>query len=357
MAIAESIDKIVENIQEVRPSVLVAVPRVFLRVYNGALHLVARKPAPVRWLFRRGLEAAKKKNRGEPLQRGEAWVLRIADRIVFSRIRGRLGGRLKYAISGAAALSREVAEFVDAIGIVVYEGYGLTETSPIATANVPGQRKLGSVGRPIPGVRVVIERAPTADSGHGEIVVYGDNVMCGYHNREADTRAVFTQDGGFRTGDLGYLDEDGYLFITGRLKEQYKLANGKYVVPSPLEEQLKVSPFIANALVYGENQPHNVALIVLEPAFLREWASEVGLDEKSLEALTRHPKVTEKIRAELDRLSTAFKGYERIRSFRLLAEDFTQENGLLTPSLKLKRRNVIDRYRTELQELYLRTAQ
>jgi long-chain acyl-CoA synthetase len=357
MAIAESIDKIVENIQEVRPSVLVAVPRVFLRLYNGALHLVSRKPAPVRWLFRRGLEAAKKKNRGEPLRRREAWVLRVADRIVFSRVRGRLGGRLKYAISGAAALSRDVAEFVDAIGIVVYEGYGLTETSPIATANVPGQRKLGSVGRPIPGVRVVIERALTGDPGHGEIVIYGDNVMRGYHNREADTRSVFTEDGGFRTGDLGYLDEDGYLFITGRIKEQYKLANGKYVVPSPLEEQLKVSPFIANALIYGENEPHNVALIVLEPAFLRDWADERGLDAETLEGLTRHPKVKEKLREELDRLSSAFKGYERIRSFSLLAEDFTQENGMLTPSLKLKRRNVIDRYRSELRKLYEPSSQ
>jgi long-chain acyl-CoA synthetase len=356
MAIAESIDKILENLQEVRPTVLVAVPRVFLRIYNGALHQVSRKPAPVRWLFRRGLEAAKKKQRGEPLARGEAWLFGLADRIVFSRVRGRLGGRVKYAVSGAAALSRDVAEFIDAVGIVVYEGYGLTETSPIATANIPGQRKLGSVGRPIPGVRIAIDRSLTDDPRHGQIIVYGDNVMQGYHNREDDTRAAFTEDGGFRTGDMGYLDEDGYLFITGRIKEQYKLANGKYVVPTPLEERLKVSPFIANVMVYGDNEPHNVALIVPEPLFLREWAREVGLSETNLESLVLNPRVKEKFRVELERVSSEFKAYERIRAFCLLTEDFTQDNGLLTPSLKLKRRQVLERFRGELQRLCAETA-
>jgi long-chain acyl-CoA synthetase len=344
MAIAESVDKIVDNLQEIRPTILVAVPRVFLRVYNSAKQLVGRKPAPVRWLFERGLEAAKKKNRGERLRRGEAWVLAVADRIVFSRVRARLGGRLKYAVSGAAALSRDVAEFVDAIGIMVYEGYGLTETSPIATANVPGQRKLGSVGRPIPGVRVEIDRSSTSDSPHGEIVIYGPNVMQGYENRPRETQAVFTPDGGFRTGDMGYLDDDGYLFITGRIKEQYKLANGKYVVPTPLEERLKVSPFIANVMIYGENQPHNVALIVPDLQVLRDWAQDAGLPTAETRSLLADQRVRAKIGHELERLSDEFKGYERIKAFSLLSDDFTQGNGLLTPSLKLKRRNVIERY-------------
>jgi long-chain acyl-CoA synthetase len=351
MAIAESVDKIVDNLQEIRPTILVAVPRVFLRVYNSALQLIGRKPAPVRWLFERGLEAAKKKNRGESLRLTERWILAAADRIVFSRVRARLGGRLKYAVSGAAALSRDVAEFVDAIGIMVYEGYGLTETSPIAAANVPGQRKLGSVGRPIPGVRIDIDRAATTDSRHGEIVIYGPNVMRGYENRPADTQAVFTPDGGFRTGDMGYLDEDGYLFITGRIKEQYKLANGKYVVPTPLEERLKVSPFIANVMVYGENQPHNVALIVPDLLVLRDWAQAAGLAAAGIPTLLADQRVKAKLAHELERLSGEFKGYERIKAFALLSDDFTQENGLLTPSLKLKRRNVIERFANELKQL------
>jgi long-chain acyl-CoA synthetase len=351
MAIAESVDKIVDNLQEIRPTILVAVPRVFLRVYNSALQLIGRKPAPVRWLFERGLAAAKKKNRGERLRPMEAWVLAVADRIVFARVRARLGGRLKYAVSGAAALSRDVAEFIDAIGIVVYEGYGLTETSPIATANVPGQRKLGSVGRPVPGVRIEIDRSSKPDAQHGEIVIYGPNVMQGYENRPKATQAVFTADGGFRTGDMGYLDEDGYLYITGRIKEQYKLANGKYVVPTPLEERLKVSPFIANIMVYGDNQAHNVALIVPDLLVLREWAEQAGIDADQLRTLLADERVKAKLAQELERLSGEFKGYERIKAFALLGEDFTQGNGLLTPSLKLKRRNVIERFGNELKQL------
>jgi long-chain acyl-CoA synthetase len=352
MAIAESFDKIVENLQEIRPTVLVAVPRVFLRIYNGARSLVAAKPKPVRWLFRRGIDAAKKKRRGEALSAKEELVFRIADTVIFRRVRARLGGRLKYTLSGAAALPLEVAEFVDAVGITVYEGYGLTETSPIATANVPGQRKLGSVGRPLPGVRIVIDRSEAGDSPHGEIVIYGSNVMRGYHNRARETRDAFTPDGGLRTGDMGYLDEDGYLFITGRIKEQYKLANGKYVVPSLLEERLKVSPFIANAMVYGENQPHNVALIVPDASFLAAWALRAGLGDESIETLVREPRVQAKIREEIQALTLDAKGYERIQAFTLVTQDFTQENGMLTPSLKLKRRNAIERWRNELLALY-----
>jgi long-chain acyl-CoA synthetase len=352
MAIAESVDKIVDNLQEIKPTILVAVPRVFQRVYNSAFQLIAKKPAPVRWLFERGLEAAKKKNRGERLAFKEALILSIADRIVFARVRARLGGRLKYAVSGAAALSRDVAEFIDAIGIVVYEGYGLTETSPIATANVPGQRKLGSVGRPIPGVRIDIDYSSTNAAEHGEIVIYGPNVMQGYEKRPGETAAVFTSDGGFRTGDMGYLDEDGYLFITGRIKEQYKLANGKYVVPTPLEERLKVSPFIANVMVYGENRTHNVALVVPDLVALGAWALEAGLAASETHTLLADERVRTKIARELERLSSEFKGYERIRAFALLSEDFTFENQLLTPSLKLKRKNVIERFRNELTKLY-----
>jgi long-chain acyl-CoA synthetase len=352
MAIAESTDKIVDNLQEVRPTVLVAVPRMFLRVYTGALGLIATKPAPVRWLFRHGLAAAKKKRRGESLGPSETLFNRLAEAIIFPRVRARLGGRLKYALSGAAALPIDVAEFVDAVGIAVYEGYGLTETSPIVTANVPGQRKLGSVGRPLPGVRVVIDHSVPSDSPHGEVVVYGPNVMRGYHQRDCDTRDVFTPDGGFRTGDMGYLDEDGYLFITGRIKEQYKLANGKYVAPSPLEERLKVSPFVSNVMVYGENQPYNVALIVADAAYLASWALREGLGAMSIESLVREPRVRAIFREEVERLTRDVKGYERIRAFALLTEDFTQENGLLTPSLKPKRRNVLERWRGEILRLY-----
>jgi long-chain acyl-CoA synthetase len=352
MAIAEGTEKIVENLREVRPTVLVAVPRVFLRIYNGATTLVAARSAPVRWLFSRGLAASKKKRRGGRLTAMETLVYAAADAVVFSRVRGRLGGRLKYALSGAAALPTEVAEFIDAVGVSVYEGYGLTETSPIVTANVPGQRKLGSAGRPLRGVRVVIDRSTAGDSPGGEIIVYGPNVMRGYHEREGETRSALTADGGLRTGDLGYLDEDGYLFVTGRIKELYKLANGKYVVPSLLEEQLRISPFVANVMVYGDDRPHNVALIVPEADYLVSWAVRAGFQATSIELLVREPRVRAAIREDIERLTRDVKGYERIQAFALITEDFTEENGLLTPSLKLKRRNVVERWRDEIVRLY-----
>jgi long-chain acyl-CoA synthetase len=278
MAIAESVDKIVANLAEVRPTVLVAVPRVFLRVHAGVTSLLAAKPPPIRWLANRGLALAKRRSatgRRLPLHQRLLWWL--ADRLVFARVRARVGGRLEFAISGAAALPKEVAELVDGLGIRVYEGYGLTEASPIVAANVPGHRKFGSVGRPLPGVRVVIDTAPrgdvpASDGPEGEIVVYGPNVMRGYHGRADDSRAVLTDDGGLRTGDMGFLDDDGYLHITGRIKEQYKLANGKYVSPGPLEDKLKLSPLIAEVMIHGEGRVYNVALVVPDVAKLRRFA-------------------------------------------------------------------------------------
>src|SRR5262249_16625942 len=178
-------------------------------------------------------------------------ALAAADRLIFSTVRQRFGGRLKYAISGSAALSPAVGDFIDALGIMVYEGYGLTETSPISTANAPGQRRLGSVGRALPGVRIQIDHSKGDDGEHG------DNVMQGHPNRSEENAAVFTRDHGLRTGDLGRLDHECFLHITGRIKEQYKLENGKYVVPSALEEQFKLSPYIANIFVDGTNRPYN----------------------------------------------------------------------------------------------------
>ena len=341
IAIAESIEQLPANLVEVRPTVLVAVPRVFQRVFIGFQSLMSEKPAPLRWLVARALAAARRRRAGEELGLAERLSLALADRLVFVRARARVGGRLQFAISGAAALDREVAELIDGIGINIYEGYGLTETSPIVTANVPGHRKLGSVGRPIPGVRVVIDRAaPASDTAvgsndtDGEIVVYGPNVMRGYHDRTAESQAARTPDGGLRTGDLGHLDADGYLYVTGRIKEQYKLDNGKYVSPSPLEDQLKLSPLIANALIHGHNRPHNVALVVPSPG------------------VAGHPDAHVRIRAEIDRLSAGWKSFERVLAFALIDEDFTQANDMLTPSMKIKRRNVVQHYEATLEALY-----
>jgi long-chain acyl-CoA synthetase len=352
MALCEDATKLVEQLPEVRPTLLVSVPRIFNRIYDGVNQQMAAKPAAIRELFRSGRRAASKRREGLPLSVRETIALALADKLVFSKIRARFGGRLKYAFSGGAALSREVAEFIDNLGITVYEGYGLTETSPIATSNRPGAHRIGSVGKPIPDVRVELDRSVSGDGEEGEIVVYGPNVMQGYHNRDAENQAVFTPDGGFRTGDLGRFDSDGFLYITGRIKEQYKLENGKYVAPAPLEEQIKLSGYIVNALVYGDNRPHNVALIVPDLIALKKWAAAQGITVESDEELLANPRAVAHIRSEVDAYSTDWKGFEKVQRVTLIVEDFTTENGLLTPTLKLKRRVVLQMYGDRLEALY-----
>jgi len=205
------------------------------------------------------------------------------------------------------------------------------------------------VGKPLPRVRVEIDRVVTGDEKNGEILVYGDNVMRGYHHRDEEEKQMLMPDGGLRTGDMGFVDEDGFLHITGRIKEQYKLENGKYVVPSPLEEELKLSPFIANVMLFGLNRPFNVALVVLDEAAVSRWAREQKLDIKDL---TRDPAVKDLIKKELEVRGQHFKGYEKPKAFELILEDFTTENGLLTPSLKVRRKLVLDRYQASLEALY-----
>lgn len=349
IAINDEIPNLVGNLAEVRPTILIAVPRIFNRIYDGVVKQMAERGGRVEALFHRGIAVATKKNAGEPIGLRERIVLALADRLIFSKVRAKFGGRLEYAISGSAALNRDVARFIDGLGIEVYEGYGLSETSPIVTANYPGHRKIGSVGPTIPGVSVIIDDAATADPAGGEIVVYGPNVMQGYHNRDEENAKVIMDDGGFRTGDIGRVDEDGFLYITGRIKEQYKLENGKYVVPSPLEEELKLSPYIANIMIYGMNRPFNVALVVPDPAALESWATEnhISLGDVSTDA-----RVKELLREELTKHSKSFKRYELPRDIAVVAEEFTTDNGMLTPTLKLKRRVVLERYGDRLDALY-----
>ena len=349
MAINDDVNQIVANLAEVRPTALVAVPRIFNRIYENVHRQMKAKPGIIQALFRQGLRVASAASKGASLSLSERVVLKLADKLIFSKVRARFGGRLRVVISGSAALNPEVAEFVDALGIPFFEGYGLTETTPVVSCNYEGNRRLGSVGKPLPGVRVVIDESLGSQPGEGEIVVYGPNVMQGYHNRPEDNAAIFTADGGLRTGDLGRLDADGYLFITGRIKELYKLETGKYVAPAPLEEELKVSPFINNVVLYGANRPHNVALVVPNQAALEEWAKENGVE---LGDITTNPKVHELLMSEIQARSSKFKSYERPRALTLVLEDFTTDNGLLTPKMSVKRREVLARYEDRLRALY-----
>ncbi|HEY1536329.1 MAG TPA: AMP-binding protein, partial [Polyangiaceae bacterium] len=349
LALNDEIPNLVSNLAEAKPTILIAVPRIFNRIYDGVNKQMLDRPKPIQALFHAGIRAATKKKRGESLSLGEGLALAAADKLIFSKVRQRFGGRLRFSVSGSAALAREVAEFVDALGIAVYEGYGLTEASPVVTANCPDGTRLGTVGKALPRVRIEIDLVATGDAKNGEIVVYGDNVMLGYHHREEEERQMLQPNGGLRTGDMGFVDDDGYLHITGRIKEQYKLENGKYVVPSPLEEDLKLSPYIANVLLFGLNRPFNVALVVVDEAAVTRWAREKHLELKDV---TRDAAVKELIEKELAERGHNFRGYEKPRAFALIREDFTVENGLLTPSLKVRRKLVLDRYLSSLEALY-----
>jgi len=351
MALNSAVEKLVDELGEVKPTLLFSVPRIFNRLYDKITKDISSKPAPIQMLFKSALQTAAAKRDGKPVGVTDRVKLALADKLIFTKVRGRLGGNLKYAFSGGAALSREVAEFIDGLGILVYEGYGLTETSPIATANCPSGRKIGSVGRAIPEVKIVIDKAVTGDEKNGEILVYGPNVMQGYYNRPEENEKVLLPDGGFRTGDMGHVDADGFLWITGRIKEQYKLENGKYVVPAPLEEQLKLSRFITNVMIFGDNKPYNVALIVPDPDSLKEWASASGISG-GIEELVKNPKVREKIGQELEEYSKEFRAFDKIKKFALIPEDFTVQNEMLTPSMKLKRRNVLKKWGAEIEALY-----
>jgi long-chain acyl-CoA synthetase len=255
-------------------------------------------------------------------------------------------------VSGAAALPRAVAEFMDTLGIEVHEGYGLTETGGTATAQPRDRVRLGSVGVAVPGVRLELDKtAASATADEGEVIIYGANIMRGYHKRGSETTEALTPDGGLRTGDLGRIDAEGYLYITGRAKELYKLENGKYVSPVPLEQELELSPYIGQAVVFGENKPHNVALIVADLPAVREWAKGQDLPDDP-DRLLAHPKVLALFEAEVEQCNKRFKGFERIVDFVLDSEELTAANGMLTQTLKLKRRLISAHYAQALAALY-----
>lgn len=355
IGLAESVTTIIENLSEVRPTILISVPRIFNKIYDGVNKKMDKEGGFKRTLFLAAVANAEK--RRELAAKGQtSWFVEkknsLFDKVIFSKVRDRFGGRLRYAFSGGAALSKDVAMFIDNLGITVYEGYGLSETSPVACGNCPGGHVIGSVGRPIPGVRVEIEPVPhIQEDGIGEIIIYGDNVMKGYHGLPEANKSVFTEDGGFRTGDLGRKDKEGFVYITGRVKEQYKLENGKYVVPAPLEELLKLSPYVNQAMIYGANKPYNVAIVVPDAEALLDWAGQNGKPQ-DLNALLEDAQVRDLMQSQLAEYGKSFKGYEHPRKFKLIAEEFSTENDMLTPKLSLKRRNVMKVYGDLIESMY-----
>ncbi len=353
VAICASADELFAQMPQVKPTVLYAVPRIWTQIYHEIQRDLAAEPDMSRHMFDDGIRLLQRQRRGESLKLTERIFLNMADKLVISKLKARFGGKLRLALSGAAALPIEVAELLHNMGVTICEGYGLTESSGSSTTNPTDAPRFGSVGKPIRGTRVEIDRsiaeAEDCEHNEGEVVIYGPGVMQGYHNQPEATARALTADGGLRTGDLGYLDEDGYLYITGRIKELFKLNSGRYVAPAPLEEKLKLSPFVSHCMVYGAGQPYNVALIVADVPALRAYLAR---EDASPDELIADPRVRRLYDDEILKHSRDFRTFEVVRSFWLVSEPFTRENGMLTPTLKLLRRKVLERYETRLKSLY-----
>jgi long-chain acyl-CoA synthetase len=347
MAIAGDAAKLLEEIAEVQPTVLVTVPRLWTRLYERVMADMAARPPVIRKAFEAALDL-KRRERGGGLSIADRLLLKAADRTVLAQVRRALGGRLRWAFTGGAPLPQEIGGFVAGLGVPLYEGYGLTEAAGPVAANTPSSSRHGSVGRPLRGVRVTIEPREGAD---GEIVVAGPTLASGYFAAAENGERAFTSEG-LRTGDTGYLDRDGYLYVTGCVGERYKLQNGLWVTPGVVEEAARLSPYIADVVVWGEGQPHNVALVAVDVDALSKWASERRLAFGSTAEMLASERVRSFILAEIGERTASLRPHERVRQAALVAGAFTLESGLIAPTLKLRRRAVLDRYGEALAALY-----
>jgi long-chain acyl-CoA synthetase len=353
LAYVEDVNLLSQVLLEVQPTVLAAVPRVFEKMYARIMEQGSKTTGVKRRIFDWATDVAK---RAAPWRCGVGsagpairlqWSL--ANKLVYSKIRAGTGGRLRTVFSGGAPLSKDLAEFFWSIGILIYQGYGLTETSPVLTSNYP-ENRVGSSGKPIPNVLISI-----ADDG--EILAKGPCVMQGYYKSTDATREVIGEDGWFHTGDIGYLDSDNYLFITDRKKDLLKTAAGKFVAPQPIENALKTSPYILNAMVVGDQRKFVVALLVPNPVTVSAKAAEQGIRFDTNQAMAVHPWVRALIDGEVQRLTKHLGQWETIKRFALLPEDFTFDNGSLTFTMKLKRRVVEQKYRDVIAQLYADVAE
>jgi long-chain acyl-CoA synthetase len=348
IAFAESMDSVPRNLVEVRPTIAAAVPRVFEKFYARVMEAVGSGSVLRKRIFFWAVAVGRRR---VPYLLAErpvpAWLglqVALAERLVFRKVRERVGGRLHYFISGSAPLAAHLAEFFWGVGLPVFEGYGLTETSPVIAVNRPGRVRLGTVGPAVPGVEVRI-------AGDGEILVRGPNVMQGYYRNEEANKQAFDA-GWLCTGDIGEIDGDGFLSITDRKKDVIKTSGGKMIAPQPVENALKQSKYIANAVVVGERRKFISALLVPNFENLARFCHEHGLAGLPLERQLEHAKVLARYQKEIDRAMGRLARFEQIKAFRLLPRDFTLEDGEITPTLKVRRNVVEHRYQALIGSMY-----
>ncbi len=341
------IDDMPRVLRQLHPTFFVAVPRVYEKIHNKVQREAATgiKNRIYNWAISVG-----RAHRDEVLagRRPRSLAWRLANRLVFSKVRDGMGGQIRTFISGGAPLGKELAEWYAQIGIVIHEGYGLTETSPVVAVNTPTARKLGTVGRPLSNVELRI--APD-----GELLVRGPSVFHGYWNMPAETAAAFDGDW-FKTGDIAHLDADGFLSVTDRKKDLIKTSGGKFIAPQPIENSLKSSEFIAEAAVVGDRR--RFAAVILIPSFaaLEDWALQNNIAFQSREELVADPRVQSLYQEIVEEINHNLAQFEQLKKFLLVSEELSIEDGTLTPTLKLRRRNLEDRYRVEIEQLYSSSA-
>jgi len=349
VAIGESVARAVDNLAEVRPTIVPAVPRVFEKLQARIL-AAARTSGRARarlfgWALELGHDVSKLRQAGREPRGALKLEYALAQRLVFSKLHALLGDRLRFFISGGAPLPRAIGEFFHATGVLVLEGYGLSENTAAATVNRPDRYRFGTVGLPLSGMEVHI-------AADGEVLLRGRNLMKGYWRDAANTREAIDGEGWLHTGDVGELDSDGFLRITDRKKDLIVTANGKKIAPQNIESHLQSSPYLSQVMVYGDGRPYCVALVTLDEARVREWAAGRDLRCETLSELTRHAEVFKLVEHVIDEKNRTLASYESIKKFAILERDFTQENEELTPTLKVRRKVVAERHRALLESIY-----
>jgi long-chain acyl-CoA synthetase len=348
-AFAQSIESIPNDIRETRPHFVPSVPRIFEKIYSRIQSTRAGagwfRQRVFDWAISVGRERSQFVQQKRPLPLWLSLKSKVADRLVFSKIQESLGGRIKFMLSGGAPLAREIQEFFHAAGVLILEGYGLTETTPILTANRPDAYRVGTVGKAAYGVTLKIAE-------DGEILAKGPNIAEGYFKRPDATAEAWDIDGWFHTGDIGEIDGDGFLKITDRKKDLIKTSGGKYVAPQNVENLLKTQPHISQAVLIGDNRKYCVVLITLDAEEIRRFAKAQGIETNDPAELATHPKIAELVEQEVQAVNRHLASYESIKYYRIVPHDFSQETGELTPSLKVKRKFVSQKYADLIEEMY-----
>ncbi|MBN1301344.1 MAG: long-chain fatty acid--CoA ligase [Melioribacteraceae bacterium] len=348
IAYAESIEKIAQNMTEIKPTIITAVPRLFERMHSRIIKNVESQPEKKQKIFNWAIETGRQfmelKRNNKPVPIALSVKHKLADKLVFKKLRERTGGRIRFIVSGGAALPRDLGFFFEAVGLLIIEGYGLTESSPVIAANRLHDYKFGTVGKPFPGVEVKIAQ-------DGEILAYGPNIMQGYYKNKKETEET-VKNGWLHTGDIGVFDAEGFLIITDRKKSLFKTSTGKYIAPTPIENMFLASKYIDQFILIGDRRMFITALIVPDYEAIKEYADAHRIAYTDPLELTKSKQVYELLEKDLSQFQKRLAAYEKVRRFTILEKPFTIEDGEMTPSLKLKRKVIEERYKDLIEEMY-----